>query len=425
MNNILEMIKNEKVEWKKLGDVCEDKFWIMPATPKFSNDYEIPYITGKNIKDGSIDFDNVKYISGESYEKLIKNRAIEENDVLISMIGTIGDIAFVKDNRKFYGQNLYLLRLNNNIVLNKYFFHFFSQNKIKKGLISKKNSSSQGYIRAGHLESLEIPIPSMETQERIVKILDTMVDHFTQLEAELEAELEARNKQYEYYRDKLLSEEYLNKLTKKFGGEVEYLELGDIGEFFGGLSSKNKNDFINGNERFITYKNVFNNISTNICPEDMVKIDSGEKQRVLQCGDIIFTGSSEIEEESGYSSVITEYVSHPLYLNSFCFFLRLNNKDILIPDFSKFLFRSKNIRKQIIKTASGVTRFNVSKVLMKKIIIPIPPIPVQEHIVSVLDNFKKIVSDINEGLPKEIELRQKQYEYYRERLLDFKRDDNE
>ena len=62
---------------------------------------------------------------------------------------------------------------------------------------------------------------------------------------------------------------------------------------------------------------------------------------------------------------------------------------------------------------------------MKKIIIPIPPIPVQKHIVSILDSFNKIVTDINEGLPKEIELRKKQYEYYRERLLDFKRDDDE
>ena len=398
MNNILEMIKNEKVEWKKLGDVKEVK--TVSAKKKYKKqeyldkglypiiDQGQDFIAGYT-NDGNFLFDENSYVVFGDHTEAIK----------------YVDFPFAQG-----ADGIKVIKTCEEYINSKYLYHV---------LLNFYKITGDYKRHFSILKELEIPIPSLETQERIVKILDTMVGHFTQLEAELEA----RNKQYEYYRDKLLSEEYLNKLTKKFGGEVEYLELGDIGEFFGGLSGKNKNDFINGNERFITYKNVFNNISTNICPEDMVKIDSGEKQRVLQCGDIIFTGSSEIEEESGYSSVITEYVSHPLYLNSFCFFLRLNNKDILIPDFSKFLFRSKNIRKQIIKTASGVTRFNVSKVLMEKIIIPIPPIPVQKHIVSILDSFNKIVTDINEGLPKEIELRQKQYEYYRESLLDFKRED--
>lgn len=420
MNNILEMIKNEKVEWKKLGDVFSVRTGYTPSKKNtgFWKDGTVDWFTIEDIRDRgrNLDFANVK-IS----ESAVKREKFKANSIVLSTIATIGEYALIEVdfviNQQFM---VFTLKDEYNNKINMQYVKYF---------FSKVSEFCKRITRVGNVPTVDnkkvldfqIPIPSMETQERIVKILDTMVDHFTQLEAELEA----RNKQYEYYRDKLLSEEYLNKLTKKFGGEVEYLELGDIGEFFGGLSGKNKNDFINGNERFITYKNVFNNISTNICPEDMVKIDSGEKQRVLQCGDIIFTGSSEIEEESGYSSVITEYVSHPLYLNSFCFFLRLNNNDILIPDFSKFLFRSKNIRKQIIKTSSGVTRFNVSKVLMKKIIIPIPPIAVQEHIVSILDSFNKIVTDINEGLPKEIELRHKQYEYYRERLLDFKRDDDE
>ena len=197
--------------------------------------------------------------------------------------------------------------------------------------------------------------------------------------------------------------------------------LGEIGSFFGGISGKSKNDFINGNSKFITYKNVFSNLSTNLEIKDTVNINNGEQQRTLQIGDIIFTGSSEIIEECGMSSVITEQVKENLYLNSFCFFLRLNDLETLLPDFSKYLFRSKYVRKQIVKTASGVTRFNVSKVLMEKVEIIVPPIKVQEQIVSILDKFDALVNDISKGLPKEIELRQKQYEYYREKLLSFEK----
>jgi putative type I restriction enzyme (specificity subunit) len=224
-----------------------------------------------------------------------------------------------------------------------------------------------------------------------------------------------------------LSNSYINSL--KEAGELVGVSvfgiqrrcLGEIGSFFGGISGKSKNDFINGNSKFITYKNVFSNLSTNLEIKDTVNINNGEQQRTLQRGDIIFTGSSEIIEECGMSSVITGQVKENLYLNSFCFFLRLNDLETLLPDFSKYLFRSKYVRKQIVKTASGVTRFNVSKVLMEKVEIIVPSIPVQEHIVSILDKFDAIVNDISKGLPKEIELRQKQYEHYREKLLSFEK----
>ena len=137
MSNIEELLKNEKVEWKKLGEVCLEKFWIMPSTPKFKEE-GIPYITGKNIKQSKIDFSNVKYISQEDYMGMTKNRKIQYHDILISMIGTIGEIAIVETLEKFYGQNLYLLRLDNNLVLNKYFLYYFTRSIIQNDIISKK-----------------------------------------------------------------------------------------------------------------------------------------------------------------------------------------------------------------------------------------------------------------------------------------------
>lgn len=272
------------------------------------------------------------------------------------------------------------------------------------------------YVPYGHTRQwienysrLQIPLPPLAVQREIVQILDK----FTLLSAELTAELTARRKQYEFYRDKLLD---FNFTMIK----VMWKSLGELGDFYGGLNGKTKSDFTNGNAKLITYKNVYLNSALRLDVEDTVIIEPNEKQNTLQYGDIIFTGSSETPEECGFSSVVTKETNEKLYLNSFCFFLRLHDSKILLPEFSKYLFRSNNLRIQICKTASGVTRYNVSKDKMKKVVIPVPPIDVQERIVKVLDNFDAICSDLEIGLPAEIEARQKQYEFYRDKLLNFK-----
>ena len=147
---------------------------------------------------------------------------------------------------------------------------------------------------------------------------------------------------------------------------VDHKSLGTLGNFYGGLTGKTKEDFVDGNEKFITYKNVYSNPALQIDVEDKVKISDGEKQNLLQYGDVIFTGSSETLEECGFSSVITVKTDEKLYLNSFCFFLRFNDSNIILPDFSKHLFRSDALRQQIKKAASGTTRYNVSKEKIKK-----------------------------------------------------------
>ena len=192
---------------------------------------------------------------------------------------------------------------------------------------------------------------------------------------------------------------------------VTYKPLADLGKFFGGLTGKSKDDFTNGNATFITYKNVYSNPALDINPDDTVKIAVGEKQHTLEYGDIVFTGSSETPDECGFSSVVTKNPEKLLYLNSFCFFFRFNNLSIIEPDFAKHLFRSRNLRYQIGKTASGVTRFNVSKKLMGNVIIPLPPLPVQSEIVSILDNFTELTAELT--------ARKKQYVYYRDSLLTF------
>lgn len=140
-----------------------------------------------------------------------------------------------------------------------------------------------------------------------------------------------------------------------------------------------------------------------------------EKQYTIKYGDVLFTGSSETAEEAGMSSAVTTKIEQKIYLNSFSFGLRFNDDVELLPEFSKFLFRTLSIRKEIVKSASGVTRFNISKARFKKIKIPIPPLSVQTEIVKILDALTALTSE----LTSELILRRKQYEYYREKLLSF------
>jgi len=200
---------------------------------------------------------------------------------------------------------------------------------------------------------------------------------------------------------------------------VEFKALGEIGEFYSGLSGKNKNDFSNGNAKFVTYMNIFSNISVNIDINNFVKVSDNENQNEIEYGDVLFTGSSETPNECGMSSVLTKKIDEPMYLNSFCFGYRLHEINLFSPEFLKYLFRDEKVRKQIAKTASGVTRFNISKKRFAKIQIPIPPLAIQKEIVNILDNFTRLEAELKEELEAELEARKKQYEYYREALLTF------
>ena len=201
----------------------------------------------------------------------------------------------------------------------------------------------------------------------------------------------------------------LEKLIQQYCPDgVEWKPLGELGDFYSGLSGKTKSDFTGGNEKFITYVNVFNNPSLKTDVPEKVKIAEGERQNTIQYGDILFTGSSETPDECGMSSVLTHKTEEKLYLNSFCFGFRFYNLSDKCPSFMKYLFRSTNIRKAICKTANGVTRYNISKKEFAKIEIPMIPLPVQEEIVRVLDAFT------------ELQKRKQQYNFYRDNLLNFK-----
>lgn len=214
--------------------------------------------------------------------------------------------------------------------------------------------------------------------------------------------------------------EKISEMIKRMCPEgVKKVKLKDVGYTYTGLSGKNKDDFKDGNALYVTYSNIFNNPSLNLQIEDKVQINDGEKQNEVLHGDILFTGSSETPEEAGMSSVVLEQPKGRLYLNSFCFGFRLNNMSETYPHYMRYILRDNKVRKFISKTAFGVTRFNINKERMLEVEIPLPPLPIQQEIVRVLDSFTQLQSN----LEAELVVRQKQYEFYRNKLFTFDKDD--
>jgi len=198
-------------------------------------------------------------------------------------------------------------------------------------------------------------------------------------------------------------------------GGVEHRRLGEIGHLVGGLTGKTKADFSEGNARFVSYRNVYNNLAVDQAADDFVRVAAGEKQTELRLGDVLFTGSSETPDDVGISSVVLEPPEEPLYLNSFCFCFRPADSALLLPGYSKYIFRSSRVRSEIAKTASGVTRFNISKKRFGEVRIPVPPLEVQREIVRILDLFTSLEAE----LEAELEARRRQYAHYRDSLLTF------
>ena len=214
MTNILELIKNEKVEWKKLGEVCEFINGFAFKSSLFSQSGEA-VIRITNINSGEVTFDDLKYIKLDDYPELDRYK-VEKNDILVAMSGaTTGKIGYQYEDRIGYlNQRVGKFIPDESKVKRRFLFHFLYN--IESELFSlATGSGAQPNLSSEAIKKIDIPIPSLEIQERIVKILDKFTNYVTELQLELQLELQSRTKQYTYYRDKLLSEEYLTKVTKE------------------------------------------------------------------------------------------------------------------------------------------------------------------------------------------------------------------
>lgn len=253
------------------------------------------------------------------------------------------------------------------------------------------------------LSRIQIPVPPLEVQREIVRILD----QFTTLEVELEAELEARRAQYEHYRNHLLSYESLATRSP-----VKVVKLGDVIAISRGASPRPISKYVTQGEGipWIKIGDVDPRGKFVTSAAECITSAGAEKSRKVLPGDFILSNSMSF----GRPYILQiEGCVHDGWL------ILSNVADHWIPDFLYHSLRTDNVQHQFAQLASGGTVRNLNSRVIESVELHLPPKVVQEEIVSMLDRFDALVNDISAGLPAEIAARRAQYEHYRDRLLSF------
>lgn len=251
---------------------------------------------------------------------------------------------------------------------------------------------------------MKIPVPPLEVQREIVKVLDQFAELEAELKAELKAELEARHRQYVFYRDKLVSEAV----------GAEHLRLGDVGDFVRGRRFT-KNDVVDSGIPSIHYGEIYTEYGTSADEAVRhVRVELHDQLRYAQPGSVVFAGVGETVEDVGKAVAWLGNEPVATHDDTFVFTSPLN------PKYVAYAVQTKEFHRQKERHVSRAKVKRLSAAGLADIKIPVPNLTVQERIVETLDNFDALVDDIIFGLPAEISFRRKQYEHYRDRLLTFK-----
>ncbi|WP_455095074.1 restriction endonuclease subunit S [Prevotella koreensis] len=257
-----------------------------------------------------------------------------------------------------------------------------------------------------------IPIPPLSIQKEIVNILDK----FTTLEAQLEAELICRKRQYEYYRNRLLSFDMLNRGGQE-SNNVTIMSLGELGTFTRG-SGLQKKDFTPTGVGCIHYGQIYTYYGTyTYKTKSFVSPDTAKKLKQVEYGDVIITNTSENIQD--VCKTVVYMGKEPIVTGGHASIFKPSDK--IIGKYLAYYTQTEQFTHDKRRFVKGTKVIDVSANDLTKIKIPVPPLAEQERIVSILDKFDSLTNSISEGLPKEIELRRKQYEYYRNELLSFSR----
>ena len=260
-------------------------------------------------------------------------------------------------------------------------------------------------ISLGTTEDFEIPLPPLPVQKEIVRILD----NFTNLAAELQAELQARQQQYQYYRDSLLSLDGRDDVQWK-----EYT-LGELGNVVRG-NGLQKKDFTETGVGCIHYGQIYTKYGS-FTDKTFTYVDEDLASHLLQVekGNLVIACTSENVED--ICKCVAWLGEENICTGGHSCVYRHNQT----PKYMAYFFQTDNFFKQKKKYVYGTKVKDIKPTDIEKIIIPLPSLEEQERIVSILDNLYNLVNDLSQGLPAEIEARQQQYEYYRDRLLTFNR----
>ena len=355
-----------------------------------------------------------------SEECAIKQKMAQPNDIVMAVTSeNIEDVckclAWLGDEPVAVSGHSAIIHHSQNAKYLVYYFHsqmFFAQKR------KLAHGTKVIEVTPDALANITLPVPPAEIQHEVVRVLDSYTENVAELQRQLTAELTARQKQYEFYRDKLLTFDVLR------GGTINFCQrtLGELFDFRNGLS-KGKEFFGKGTP-FVRYTDVYNHRT--LRKKDitaLVECTEDEKERLkVSRGDVLFTRTSETAEDIGWSSVMLDDMDDCVF-NGFTIKATPKTKELL-PEYCAYCFSTSDFRQYVTKHCAFTTRASLTGNTIAQYRMTIPPLDIQSRIVNVLDNFEKICSDLKIGLPAEIEARQKQYEYYRDKLLTFAENGN-
>ena len=352
------------VEYKKLSDVL---------TIRNGKDY-------KGFAEGSIPV----YGSG-GIMTYIDHFAYDKPSVLIPRKGSLDKLYYV-DVPFWTVDTIFYTVIDTKIVEPKYIFYVLQKEHLEK----LNNAGGVPSLTQAVISKVKIPVPPMPVQREIVRILDNFTELTEEITEKLTAELTARKKQYEYYRDTLLT------FGVHRGGtfETKWRTLAEIADI--GTGSSNTNEAVeDGKYPFFVRSQ-----------EPLRKNDyEYDETAIITAGDGVGVGK------------VYHYVEGKYALHQRAYRIHIVAPDVL-PRFFFYYMKAKflpYIQKNVFQGSVS----SIRRPMLNAFPVPVPDVELQERIVNVLDNFDAICSDLNIGLPAEIEARKKQYEYYRDMLLTF------
>ena len=379
------------VEYKTLGEIAVDIYRGAGITRDQVTAEGTPCVRyGEIYTTYGVWFD--KCVSHTDESKLLSKKYFEHGDILFAITGeSVDDIAkccaYIGHEKCLAGGDIVVLKHNQNP---KYLSYALATTDARQQKSKGKVKSKVVHSSVPAIREIKVPIPPIEIQREIVRILDDYTENIVELQNQLTAEITARQKQYEFYRDKLLTFDVLR------GGTIDFrwrmlCEIADI-------STGNSN--------------------TNEAVEDGKYPFFVRSQEPLRKNDFEYDEAAIITAGDGVGvGKVYHYIEGKYALHQRAYRIHINTPEV-VPKYYFHYMKAKFLP-YIQKTMFQSSVASIRRPMLNAFPVPVPPLDVQNRIVNVLDNFEKICSDLNIGLPAEIEARQKQYEYYRDKLLTF------
>ncbi|MBJ6574379.1 restriction endonuclease subunit S [Enterobacter hormaechei] len=413
LNYLEKLLEGIEVEWFPLGKVAKKIYSGGTPDTKKTEYWEhgtIPWMSS-----GEVNLKTIKETETFITEDGLNNSSakfVPENSIVMALAGqgkTRGKVARTRI-KLTTNQSLAAITFDERKINSDYIFHFLETQYDNLRQISSGNSG-RGGLNLQMISAYKAPIPcpgdpekSLAIQSEIVRILDK----FTELTAELTAELTLRKKQYNYYRNQLLSFEE---------GAAPFYPLGqkDVGEFIRGGSFQKK-DFTKSGVGCIHYGQIFTHYGTYANKtKTFVSESLAQKCRKAKTGNLVIATTSENDDD--VCKAVAWLGTEDIAVSSDACIYRHN----LNPKYVSYFFQTESFQSQKRQYITGTKVRRVNADNLAKILIPVPSQEEQTRIVDILDKFDLLTSSISQGLPREIELRQKQYEYYRDLLFSFPR----